>query len=68
MTKQRIGEIKRIKEHDLVTLVSALPAEGLASGERGTVVHLYSDGRACEVEFAMGRVLTLRLDQVALAN
>ena len=39
------------KEHDTVVLVSAVPAEGLLPGDVGTVVHVYRDGQAYEVEF-----------------
>jgi type III restriction enzyme len=55
------------KEHDIVSLVAALPAEGLAAGAGGTVVHLYADGRACEVEFVTpqgSKVVTLSLNQI----
>ncbi|HVU27151.1 MAG TPA: DUF4926 domain-containing protein [Verrucomicrobiae bacterium] len=40
-----------IKEHDRVVLTRDLPAKGLEAGDVGTVVHLYRDGRAYEVEF-----------------
>jgi hypothetical protein len=40
-----------IKEHDRVVLKAAVPAEGLEAGYVGTVVHIYRDGRAYEVEF-----------------
>ena len=40
-----------IKEHDTVVLVSAVPDEGLLPGDVGTVVHVYRDGQAYEVEF-----------------
>lgn len=40
-----------IKEHDRIVLKTALPAEGLEAGDVGTVVHLYRDGLAYEVEF-----------------
>ncbi len=40
-----------IKEHDRVVLTAALPSEALEAGDVGTVVHLYEDGQACEVEF-----------------
>ena len=40
-----------IKEHDRVVLKVDLPAEGLKSGDVGTVVHLYRDALAYEVEF-----------------
>jgi len=41
-----------IKEHDLVVLEIAVPSEGLVAGDVGTVVHIYRDGQAYEVEFA----------------
>lgn len=40
-----------IKEHDRVVLKGDVPAEGLKAGDVGTVVHLYRDGLAYEVEF-----------------
>lgn len=40
-----------IKEHDRVVLTSGIPAEGLEAGDVGTVVHIYGDGKAYEVEF-----------------
>ena len=40
-----------IKEHERVVLTKAVPAEGLEAGDVGTVVHIYRDGRAYEVEF-----------------
>ena len=40
-----------IHEHDRVVLVAAVPAEGLVAGDVGTVVHIYPDGQAYEVEF-----------------
>ncbi len=40
-----------IREHDRVVLKSAVPAEGLEAGDVGTVVHVYSDGKAYELEF-----------------
>lgn len=40
-----------IKEHERVVLKSPVPAEGLEAGDVGTVVHVYKDGRAYEVEF-----------------
>jgi type III restriction enzyme len=60
-----------IREHDIVSLIAALPAEGLAVGASGTVVHLYADGRACEVEFVMpqgSKVVTLSLNQIQPSN
>jgi hypothetical protein len=40
-----------INEHDRVVLTEALPNEGLEAGDVGTVVHVYKDGEAYEVEF-----------------
>ena len=40
-----------IKEHDRVALGRDLPEHGLARGDLGTVVHVYADGKAYEVEF-----------------
>jgi len=40
-----------IEKHDRVVLVTAVPEEGLVPGDVATVVHLYRDGQAYEVEF-----------------
>lgn len=40
-----------IKEHDRVVLTKAVAEERLEAGDVGTVVHLYGDGKAYEVEF-----------------
>ena len=40
-----------IKEHDRIVLTKPVPAEGLEVGDVGTVVHVYADGKAFEVEF-----------------
>jgi len=40
-----------IKEHDRIVLKEALASAGLEAGDVGTVVHLYRDGKAYEVEF-----------------
>jgi hypothetical protein len=40
-----------IAEHERVVLTKSVPAEGLESGDVGTVVHVYKDGLAYEVEF-----------------
>ena len=40
-----------IKEHERVVLKTAIPGEGLEAGDVGTVVHVYRDGQAYEVEF-----------------
>ena len=40
-----------IKEHARVVLKVDIPAEKLEAGDVGTVVHIYHDGLAYEVEF-----------------
>ena len=58
-----------IKEHGRVVLKADLPAEGLEAGDVGSVVHVYRDGLAFEVEFVAldGRtaaVVTVDADRV----
>jgi hypothetical protein len=40
-----------IKEHDRIVLTEPVPTEGLEVGDVGTVVHVYADGKAFEIEF-----------------
>ena len=40
-----------LKEHNRVVLTASLTAHGLVVGDVGTVVHVYEDGKAYEVEF-----------------
>lgn len=42
---------RMIKEHDRIVLKAAIAAEKLEAGDVGTVVHVYRDGLAYEVEF-----------------
>jgi hypothetical protein len=42
---------RMIKEHDRVVLKTAVPANSLEAGDVGTIVHVYRDGAAYEVEF-----------------
>ncbi len=68
---QPVANAPVIKEHAIVSLVEAVPMEGLAAGASGTVVHLYADARACEVEFITpqgSKVVTLLLNQVKSGN
>jgi len=58
-----------INEHERVVLTAPVPAEGLEAGDVGTVVHLYRDGLAYEVEFTTldgktAAVVTLEANQV----
>jgi len=58
-----------IKEHERVVLTVPVPVEGLEAGDVGTVVHVYRDGLAYEVEFITldgktAAVVTLEASQV----
>jgi hypothetical protein len=58
-----------ISEHTRIVLTTNVPAEGLEAGDVGTIVHVYRDGEAYEVEFVTldGRtaaVVTLEAAQV----
>lgn len=58
-----------IKEHERVVLTVPVLAEGLESGDVGTIIHIYENGLAYEVEFTtlMGKtaaVVTLEATQV----
>ena len=41
-----------IKELERVVLTAPVPKDGLETGDVGTVVHVYREGKAFEVEFA----------------
>jgi hypothetical protein len=43
--------MKILKQYDVVALTADLPKENLWSGQVGTVVEVYNDGEAYEVEF-----------------
>ncbi len=58
-----------IKEHERIVLTTPIPAAGLEAGDVGTVVHVYKDGQAYEVEFVTldghtAAVVTLEASQV----
>lgn len=40
-----------IAEHERAVLTSNLPGTDFKAGDVGTVVHVYSDGQAYEIEF-----------------
>ena len=40
-----------IREHDRIVLTAPVARERLEKGDVGTVVHVYPDGKAFEVEF-----------------
>lgn len=57
------------KEHDRMVLTTPASTEGLEAGDVGTVVHVYRDGLAFEVEFTTlagktAAVVTLEAAQV----
>ena len=61
------------REHERIVLKSDVPGEGLRAGDVGTVVHVYRDGQAYEIEFVKldGRtaaVVTLNADSVRRIN
>lgn len=58
-----------IKEHERIVLKASIPTEGLEAGDVGTVVHIYRDGHAYEVEFTLlngdtAAVVTVEAGQV----
>jgi hypothetical protein len=58
-----------INEHERIVLTQSVPGSGLEAGDVGTVVHVYRDGEAFEVEFLTldghtAAVLTLEAVQV----
>lgn len=52
-----------IKEHDCIVLTQDLPADGLQTGDIGTVVHIHQAGAGYEVEF-----MTLAGETIAVAT
>lgn len=40
-----------VNEHDRIVLMAPVPNERLEIGDVGTVVHVYADGKAFEIEF-----------------
>lgn len=57
-----------IKEHERVVITAPIPAEGLEAGDVGTVVHIYRDGLAYEVEFTTLEGKTAAVVTVEAAN
>jgi hypothetical protein len=57
-----------IKEHERIVLKVAIPAEGLEAGDVGTVVHIYRDKLAYEVEFFTFAGETITVATVDAAN
>jgi hypothetical protein len=62
-------KMSMVKEHERVVLTKPVSAEGLEAGDVGTVVHIYPDATAYEVEFVTlegktAAVVTLEAGQV----
>ena len=58
-----------INELERVVLTASVPKESLETGDVGTVVHVYGDGKAFEVEFTTldghtAAVVTVEASQV----
>jgi hypothetical protein len=56
-----------IKEHDRIVLTAPIPTEGLEAGDVATVVHVYADEKAFEVEFTTLDGTTAAVATVAAA-
>lgn len=59
--------VNNFKEHQVVSLTKPIDEEGLSEGDTGCIVHIYSNGKVCEVEFTNTddtKVVTLRFDQI----
>ena len=57
-----------IREHERVVLTAPIAHEGLETGDVGTVVHVYDDGQAFEVEFTTLNGLTAAVTTVEASN
>lgn len=69
MSRARRENPKMSERYPSLVLKTPMPAEGLEAGDVGTVVHVYRDGKAYEVEILtlIGRtaaVVTLEAVQV----
>lgn len=51
-----------IAEHDVVVLTRDVPEHSLRAGDVGAVVHVYTEGKAYEVEFVTGAGQTLAVE------
>lgn len=61
--------MESLKEREIVVLTHSLPEYGLVEGDVGTVVHVYPEGKAAEVEFVEGggatvAVVTLEREEI----
>lgn len=68
-TDTELGRIGMFHELEVVVLTRDFPAEGLVAGDVGTIVGIYSDQRAYEVEFVTtggttAAVMTLEAESI----
>jgi hypothetical protein len=57
-----------LQEHDRVVLTASRPDDNLEAGDVGTIVHVYADGKAYEVEFVALDGHTAAVATVEAAN
>ena len=67
------GNMRRPEMFDSVALIEDLPDEGLVCGNMGSIVEIYNDGEAYEIEFVNGEgqtygLLALRPKQFILLH
>lgn len=65
--------MNNLKQYDIVALTVDLPGENLWSGQVGTIVEVYNEGEAYEVEFVAKDghtygLLPLKPDQLMLLH
>ena len=62
------SEAAMIRELDQIVLTAPVPKEGLEAGDVGTVVAVYADGNAYEIEFTTLEGKTAAVATVEAAN
>ena len=71
--RQTLKKLEKLKLFDVIALTADLEEENLFQGQVGTIVEVYKDGEAFEVEFVdrQGRtygLMTLRPEQLMLLH
>ena len=57
-----------LRELDLIVITRDVPERGIVAGDIGTVVHLYSDREAVEVEFVDGKGSTVAVETIGVLD